>query len=76
VSGPPVRAARSTTFWFGESIGHADIATACAIRFTREAHVDLFDPARWPALERHAAYCEALEPFRRIVQPLIPPKSS
>jgi glutathione S-transferase len=68
------RAARDQTWWFGERIGHADIAVACAIRFTREAHGALFDAARWPVLERHAAQCEALDCFRRIVQPLSPPK--
>ena len=67
------RTARRTDWWHGETIGHADIATACAIRFTREAHPGLFDPARWPVLEDHAARCEALDPFRRLVQPLIPP---
>jgi glutathione S-transferase len=69
------RASRSTPWWFGETIGHADIAAACAIRFTREAHPGLFDAARWPVLERHAAACEALDVFRRIVQPLAPPKA-
>jgi glutathione S-transferase len=69
------RAARPTPWWFGTTIGHADIAVACAIRFTREAHAGLFDPARWPTLERHAASCEALDPFRRIAQPLDPPKA-
>ena len=34
----------SAPWWFGENIGHADIAVACAIRFAREAHPDLFDP--------------------------------
>ena len=67
------RSARRTAWWHGGTIGHADIMTACAIRFTREAHPGLFDPARWPVLEHHAARCEALDPFRRIVQPLIAP---
>jgi glutathione S-transferase len=67
------RAASSSLWLFGERIGHADIAVACAIRFTREAHPALFDPARWPALERHATSCESLDPFQRIVQPLKPP---
>ena len=67
------RAAHACPFWFGEAIGHADIAVACAIRFTREAHPGLFDPARWPVLEQHAVRCEALDPFRRIAQPLKPP---
>ena len=69
------RAARSAPWWFGDRIGHADIAVACAIRFTREAHPGLFDTARWPALERHASTCEALDQFRRIMQPLVPPQS-
>ena len=68
------RATRPTNYWFGETIGHADIAAACAIRFTREAHSGLFDPARWPVLERHAVHCEKLDPFRRIAQSLSPPK--
>jgi glutathione S-transferase len=64
------RAGAGGAFWFGEAIGHADIAAACAIRFTREGHPGLFDVARWPALEAHSQRCEALEPFRAIVQPL------
>ena len=67
------RATRSTEFWFGGRIGHADIAVACALRFTREAHPGLFDPTMSPALAAHAARCEALPAFLDIVQPLIPP---
>ena len=67
------RKARATAFWFGDVIGHADIAVACAIRFTREAHPAVFDAARWPALTAHAARCEALPPFPDIVQPFSPP---
>ena len=68
------RSARAvaTPYWFGERIGHADIAVACALRFTGEAHPALFD-ARYPALTAHAARCEALPPFQEIVQPLAPP---
>jgi glutathione S-transferase len=54
-------------------IGHADIAVACALRFTREAHPGLFDEPRWPALAAHAAICEELEAFREIAQPFLPP---
>jgi glutathione S-transferase len=68
------RARRSTPWWFGGKLGHADIAVACAIRFTREAHPGLFEPTRWPVLERHASACESLDQFRRIMQPLDPPK--
>src|SRR6476646_8026744 len=68
------RAAVKTPYWFGERIGHADIAVACVTRMSREAHPSLFDAARYPALAAHAAHCEALPPFREIVQPLAPPK--
>ena len=64
---------KTTPFWLGERIGHADIAVACALRFLREAHPALFDETRWPALASLAARCEAMEPFRVIVQPLVPP---
>ena len=67
------RAAVKTPYWFGDSIGHADIAVACALRFVREAHPPLFD-ARYPALVAHAARCEALPVFQEIAQPLAPPK--
>jgi glutathione S-transferase len=67
------RAARSTAFWFGEAIGHADIAVACVLRFTGEAHPTLFDITRWPALATHASRCEALAPFQAIAQRFIPP---
>jgi glutathione S-transferase len=67
------RAAVRTAYWFGEHIGHADIAAACVLRFTAEAHPQLSDAARYPALAAHAARCEALPPFQEIVQPLAPP---
>ncbi|MGJ4901478.1 glutathione S-transferase family protein [Bradyrhizobium sp. HKCCYLS2058] len=67
------RAAATTDYWYGERIGHADIAVACVLRFTREAHPHLFDATRYPALATHAARCEALSPFQAFVQPLAPP---
>jgi glutathione S-transferase len=67
------RAAILSPYWFGTRIGHADIAVACVLRFTGEAHPGLFDAARYPALAAHAAHCEALPPFQEIVQELIPP---
>ncbi len=67
------RAARTTAYWFGDAINHADIAVTCALRFVREAHPGVFDEARYPALTAHAARCEALPPFKEIVQVLIPP---
>jgi glutathione S-transferase len=67
------REAVATPYWFGDRIGHADIMVACALRFTGEAHPHLFD-ARYPALQAHAARCEALPPFQEILQRLDPPK--
>jgi glutathione S-transferase len=64
------RALSATAFWLGETIGHPDIAAACALRFTREAHPGLFDPARWPRLAAHGEQCEALDAFQAICQPL------
>ena len=60
-------------YWFGERIGHADIAVACVLRFVGEAHPALFGD-RYPALKAHSERCEALPPFQEIVQPLAPPK--
>ncbi|MBR0794523.1 glutathione S-transferase family protein [Bradyrhizobium jicamae] len=67
------RDAIKTPYLFGERIGHSDIAVACALRFTGEAHPHLFDD-RYAALKAHAAHCEALPAFKEIVQPLAPPK--
>ena len=63
------RARSSSAYWLGETIGHADIAVACALRFLIEAHAGLFDAGRWPRLAAHAEQCEALEVFREIRQP-------
>jgi glutathione S-transferase len=68
------RAAVTTPYWFGAQIGHADIAVACMLRFTGEAHPHLFNAARFPVLSAHSAACEALPPFKEIQQPLAPPK--
>ena len=67
------RAAVATPYWFGETIGHADVAVACVLRFTGEAPPHLFTAARHPALAAHAARCEALPTFQEIMQPLAPP---
>ena len=67
------RAAVKTPYWSGEKVGHADIAVACVLRFTGEAHPALFGD-RYPALKAHSAACESLPPFKEIVQPLAPPK--
>lgn len=67
------RATVATPYFFGERIGHSDIALACVLRFTTEAHPHLYDEGRYPALAAHAARCEALAPFKEILQPLVPP---
>ena len=64
-----------TPWWFGKSIGHADIAVACVLRFAGEAHPALFPAARYPALAAHCAACEALPVFAEIAQPLAPPSA-
>jgi len=65
------RAGGTAAWWLGEAIGHADVAVACALRFTREAHPGLFDEVRWPMLAAHADACEALGAFRQIAQPIV-----
>lgn len=70
------RAGRTSPYWFGDAIGHADIAVACALHFAREAHPGVVEEARWPALAGHAARCAALAPFREIAQPFNPPRRS
>jgi glutathione S-transferase len=59
------RAGQSTTYWLGDLLSHADIALACAYRFTREAHPDLLPPERFPSLTLHADGCEHLPLFQR-----------
>lgn len=63
------RAARPDAWWFGDDIGHADIAVGCVMRFLGEAHPDVMDPAHWPALTAHAARCEALPAFQAVSRP-------
>jgi glutathione S-transferase len=67
------RVAAKTPFLFGERIGHSDIIVTCVLRFTHEAHPQLYNASRYPALSAHAARCEALPAFKEIVQPLAPP---
>jgi glutathione S-transferase len=67
------RAQRSSEYWFGGRIGHADIAVAVVLRFLSEVHPDLVRLSGYPALEAHAGRLEALPAFKMIVQPFIPP---
>jgi glutathione S-transferase len=68
------RAGRTALYWFGETIGHGDIAVACVLRFLFEAHPGLLDATRWPKLAVHAARCERLPAFQAVVQVFIPPR--
>ena len=67
------RADRRGGYWFGHTIGHADIAVAVALRFIAEAHPGLVTMAGFPALAAHAARLETLSAFKAISQPFIPP---
>jgi glutathione S-transferase len=67
------RAARSSTYWFGETFGHADIVVATVLRHFTEAHPSFVDMARYPALSAHAARMEAMPVFQEISQVFIPP---
>ncbi len=69
-----VRAKDRLNDWFKTDFGHADIAEICALRFLGEAHPQMFDMAKYPALAKHAAMLEALTVFKQISQPFIPPK--
>ncbi|KQV34368.1 MULTISPECIES: glutathione S-transferase family protein [unclassified Rhizobium] len=60
-------------FWGGRSIGHCDIAVACAWRHVREAHPDLLDEALYPKLAAFCSRLEGLPVFREISQPFIAP---
>lgn len=67
------RAERPGPYWFGDAIGHADIAVACALRFVRDAHPALFTAGRHGHLDSHSKRCEALSVFQEISQAFVPP---
>ena len=67
------RAGRSSDYWFGDRIGHADIAVAMPLRFIPEAHPGVVAMTDYPALSAHAKRCEALPAFQAIAQKFIPP---
>ena len=67
------RAPRKSDYWFGDRIGHADIAVAAALRFIGDAHPGIVSIADFPALDAHSKRCEALPVFRTISQKFIPP---
>ncbi len=63
------RKPRTSEYWFGETLGHADIAVTCALRFLLESSPGAFELAAFPSLKAHAARCEALPVFQQISQP-------
>ncbi|URK87838.1 glutathione S-transferase family protein [Rhizobium sp. RCAM05350] len=65
--------ARSDGPWFGERIGHSDIAVACAWRHVSEAHPGSIDPGEYPSLSAHCRHMEDLPVFQDISQPFIAP---
>ncbi|NDV88178.1 glutathione S-transferase family protein [Aurantimonas aggregata] len=67
------RAGRHGSFWFGNRIGHADIAVAASIRHMTDSHPELARLEDCPALAAHCAAMETLPVFRQISQPFIPP---
>ena len=69
----PDRAARKTDYWFGASLGHADVAVAVALRFIGDAHAGLISMEDFPSLARDAARLEATPVFQTISQRFIPP---
>jgi len=64
------RATSASPYWFGDALSHADVGFACAYRFTREAHPDLIDPSRFPALTAQADRCETLPAFQAVYLPI------
>ena len=67
------RASRTTGYWFGDRIGHADIVVATELGFVMEAHPGLVSLGDFPELSAHAARLEAMPVFQAIKQPFIPP---
>jgi glutathione S-transferase len=59
--------------YFGDRIGHADIALACVLRFLADALPGIVDWARLSALEAHSKRHEAMPVFTEISQAFVPP---
>ncbi len=59
--------------WFGDRLGHAEIAVACALRFAGEALPGVLDLDACPALTGLCARLEATPAFVSVNQPFVPP---
>jgi glutathione S-transferase len=66
------RATRAGPWWLSDQMGHADIAVACALRFTTDVHPGLVSSDH-PALLALSHNCEATDVFREISQAFVPP---
>lgn len=66
-------AGRGHAFWFGDRIGHADIAVGAALRFLNDAHPGLVSMSGFPKLAAHAARLEAMPVFKTIAQEFVAP---
>lgn len=67
------RAERQSPYWFGATVGHADIAVACAIRHVTESLPDIVAIQDYPELRLHCERLEAMPVFREISQAFQPP---
>lgn len=67
------RATRASDYWFGDRLGHADIAVACVLRHMNDAHPGLVSMKGHPALKAHCERLEAMPVFQTISQAFIPP---
>lgn len=67
------RAQRTGDYWFGDRIGHADIAVAAVLRHVNDAHDGMLSADTYPTLCAHAARLEATPVFQEISQRFIPP---
>ncbi|MDZ7602667.1 MAG: glutathione S-transferase family protein [Hoeflea sp.] len=61
-------------YWFGDRIGHADIAVACAFRHLTEALPDVVSAEEYPAVRAHCGRLEAMPVFKDHSQEFIPPR--
>ncbi|HKO49368.1 MAG TPA: glutathione S-transferase family protein [Polyangiaceae bacterium] len=64
------RAGRTSPYWFGDALNHADVALACSYRFTSDAHPDLIASGRFPALTAQLERCEKLPEFQQVYLPI------
>jgi glutathione S-transferase len=67
------RMKRPGDYWFGDRIGHADIAVAAVLRHLGESLPGFVRMADYPALKAHCERLEALPVFQQISQPFIAP---